>query len=154
LKKLFILLLITFNLLHAETEFSDPKPSMDNPRKIVFPLNTTDEDEIDHLLSVSNNVLKFYGMDNCNIVIVCYSKGIKLLIKNKAFLGKKGFKHKDIPKRVAALMMNDVEFIACNNTMKTYDINQSDLIEDIEVVTSGVSELVEKQLDGYTYVRP
>jgi len=148
MKKLLILFTLFLSFVGAETELAEPKPSMDNPRKFIFPLTSDDENEISHLLSSVNNVIKFYGVDNSEVVIVCYSKGIKATLKEPKF------KDKELKKRVLALMTYDVEFVACNNTMKTYKIKENDLLEDVEVVTAGIVELIERQLRGYTYIRP
>ena len=129
----------------SETEFAEPKPSMENPRKFVFPITTWDKAEINHILGSANNVIKFYGVDNTEVVIVAYSQGIKSLLK-----------HHDnkIRKRVQSLMTYDVEFIACGNTMKTLKIDKKELLDGVEVVTAGIVELIERQLRGYIYIRP
>jgi intracellular sulfur oxidation DsrE/DsrF family protein len=64
--------------------------------------------------------------------------------------------HRDleIKKRVEALMTYEVEFIACGNTMETLKIDKSELIDDVEIVTAGIVELIERQLRGYIYIRP
>ena len=136
------------SFLSAETEFSEPKPSLMNPRKFIFPITSGDEKEISHVLSSASNVIKFYGVDRCEVVIVCYSQGIKSLLKKAYFFDK------DIQKRVRSLMTYDVEFIACNNTMKTYKIDKKELLDDVEIVTAGIVELIERELRGYIYIRP
>jgi len=137
-------LLLMVGLLFAETEFADPKPSIDNPRKIVFPISKGDDVSINHVLSSANNVMKFYGPEKVQIAIVCYSQGIRALLK----------KEKKIAVRVRALQTYDVEFIACGNTMRTLKIQPKDLIEDVEIVTAGIVELVERDLKGWVYIRP
>ncbi|WOE71102.1 DsrE family protein [Hydrogenimonas thermophila] len=140
-----ILLFMTFFVLSfADTEFAEPKPSIDNPRKIVFPITKGDDESINHVLSSANNVMKFYGPENVNIAIICYSKGIRTLLK----------KEKKIAVRVRSLQTYDVEFIACGNTMRTLKIKPEDLIEDVEIVTAGIVELVERDLKGWIYIRP
>ncbi len=149
MKRLLVLVVVLFSFLGAETELTEPKPSMVNPRKFVFPITTADENEISHVLSSVSNVVKFYGVDKCDVVVVAYSKGIKSLLKESNFFDK------EIQKRLKSLMMYDtVEFIACNNTMKTYEIKEKDLLKDVDVVTAGIVEIIERQLDGYIYVRP
>ena len=140
---LSVILICTF--LSAETEFADPKPSLENPRKFVFPITKNDRHEINHVLSSANNVIKFYGVEKTEVVIVAYSKGIEAVMN-----------HRDlkIKKRVEALMTYDVEFIACGNTMKTLKIDESELIDGVEIVTAGIVELIERQLRGYIYIRP
>jgi len=145
MKKFLALLLLMLTLSFAETEFAEPKPSMDHPRKFVFPITTWNRDEINHILGSANNVIKFYGVDNTEVVIVAYSQGIKSLLN-----------HRDnkIRKRVESLMTYDVEFIACHNTMETLKIDKKELIDGVEVVTAGIVELIERQLRGYIYIRP
>ena len=145
MKKLFILLLLIMSFLSAETEFAEPKPSMENPRRFVFPITKWNRDEINHVLGSANNVIKFYGIDNTEVVIVAYSQGIKSLLARR---------DTKIRKRVEALMTYDVEFIACGNTMQTLKIKKEDLIDGVEVVTAGIVELIERQLRGYIYIRP
>ncbi len=138
-----VALLVGVIFLLADTEFAKPKPSIDNPRKIIFPITQGDDASIDHVLSSTNNVLKFYGPEKVQIAIVCYSKGIRVLLKKEKFAP-----------RVRALMMYDVEFIACGNTMRTKHIKREDLIDGVEIVTAGIVELVERDLKGWIYIRP
>ncbi len=141
-----VLMIVVFLLafVGAETEFAEPKPSIDNPRKIVFPITSGDDEAINHVLSSANNVLKFYGPEKVMMAIICYSKGIRTLLK----------KEKQIAARVRSLMTYDVEFIACGNTMRTKGIKKEDLIEGVEIVTAGIVELVERDLKGWIYIRP
>ena len=143
--KYFTLILLSLCILSfADTEYADPKPSFENPRQIVFSVTEDSPHALDHILSVANNVLKFYGADNVNMKIVAYSKGLKLLYKNNI----------SIAARVDALMQVDVEFIACGNTMQTYKIKEENLVEGSIIVTAGVVELLESVKSGWTYIKP
>ena len=103
----------------------------------------TDE-EINHVLSSANNVLKEYGPENVQMRIVAYYHGVRGLLK----------KEKEIAVRVEALMQYNVEFVACGNTLRTKKIDESELIEDTEVVTAGIVEIVERVKEGWIYIRP
>jgi hypothetical protein len=129
---------------YAETQFAEPKPSIDTPRKIVFSVTAGDDESINHVLSSANNVLKFYGPENVEMEIVAYYHGIRTLLKSE----------KDISVRVKALMQYDVKFIACGNTMETKKIKPSELIDGSEIVTAGIVELIERIKSGSTYIRP
>jgi intracellular sulfur oxidation DsrE/DsrF family protein len=149
MKKIVVLLVMMLSFLVAETQLSEPKPSMMNPRKFVFPITSVDEEEISHVLSSVSNVVKFYGVDKCEVAVVAYSKGIKAVLKDTDFFDK------EIQKRLESLKMYDtVEFIACKNTMDTYKITKKDLLKDVRIVTAGIVEIIERQLGGYIYVRP
>lgn len=141
----FTLILLSFCIMtFADTEFADPKPAMDNPRQIVFSITEGSPHALDHVLSVANNVLKFYGPENVEMKIVAYSKGLKLLYKN----------NRTTAIRVDALMQLEVEFVACGNTMRTYKKEEKDLVEGSVVVTAGVVELLESVKAGWTYIKP
>jgi intracellular sulfur oxidation DsrE/DsrF family protein len=148
MKKIWMLLIIMIGMVGADTEFAKPIPSIENPRQFIFPITSEDEQEISHVLSSASNVIKFYGPDKCEVAIVCYSRGIKAVLKKSYFFDK------DIQKRVRSLMTYDVEFIACGNTMQTYHMNKKELIEGVEIVTAGIVELIERQRSGWTYIRP
>jgi len=141
----FTLILLSFCILSfADTEYADPKPSIDNPRQIVFSVTEDSLHALDHILSVANNVLKFYGPEKVEMKIVAYSKGIKLLNRH----------NKATAVRVDALMQYDVEFVACGNTMKTLHIKKEDLVDGSVVVTAGVVELLESVKAGWIYIKP
>lgn len=128
----------------AETEFADPKPSIMNPRKVVFSITSGSDEAINHVLSSANNVLKFYGPESVEMEIVAYYHGIRTLLK----------KEKAFAVRVDALMQYDVTFVACGNTMRTKKIDQSELIEGSEIVTAGIVEMIERVKDGWVYIKP
>lgn len=55
---------------------------------------------------------------------------------------------------IAYLQKLHVEFVACNNAIRNYEIQLKELISGITVVPAGIIELVLKQQDGYAYIRP
>lgn len=148
MRKFWLIWLALLTFSFADTKFADPKPSILNPRQFVFPITTDDEYEISHVLSSASNVMKFYGPEKCEVAIVCYSKGIKAVMKEANFFDK------TIQKRLKSLMTYDVEFIACGNTMKTYHIDKKELLDGVDVVTAGIVELIERQIGGWIYIRP
>jgi len=137
------LLLVPFLLL-AETEFADPPPAIDNIRKMVFVISKGSDDEMNHLLSSVNNVLKYYGPENVEIKVVAYYHGLGILKKSSV----------DVRKRVEALMTYDVEFIACGNTMRTTHVTKEQLLDGVEIVTAGIVEINEAILKGYNCIIP
>jgi len=128
----------------AETQFAEPKPSIDHPRQIVFCITSADDESINHVLSSANNVLKFYGPEKVEMEIVAYYHGIRALLKSE----------KEIAVRVNALMQYDVKFIACGNTMETKKIKPTELIEGSEIVTAGIVEMLERVKSGWIYIKP
>jgi intracellular sulfur oxidation DsrE/DsrF family protein len=143
--KICFFFIISLNFVNAETEFTKPIPAIDNPRKILFPIASSDLKEVNRIISTVNNVMKFYRPENTEIIVVVYGQGIKSLLK-------KG--DSEVRKRIEALMTYDVVFIACKNTMRTLKIDKKELLDEVEFVTAGIVEIIERKLDGYTYITP
>lgn len=143
-----IRILFTFLLLQTlsfgDTVYAQPEPSIMEPRQIVFSINRGDDETIHHVLSSANNVLKFYGPEKVHMRIVAYYHGIRALLKSQ----------KDIAVRVDALQQYDVEFVACENTMRTKHIKKEELIDDVEIVTAGIVEITERVKEGWIYIVP
>lgn len=53
-----------------------------------------------------------------------------------------------------SIEMDDVSVKACSNTLAMFDLDESDLVDGVETVSSGVGELTRLQNDGYAYIRP
>lgn len=130
--------------LAADTVLADPKPSMDQPRKILLQLTSKDPRTINNLLFNVVNIQKFYGMDNVKIAVVAYGDGMQAYYK----------KTSPVRDRIVSLKLYDVEFVACGNTMSATGHKNTELIDGIEVVTAGIPEIVERTLRGWSYIRP
>jgi len=144
MKHWILLLALVLGVARADTEFAEPKPSFEHPRQIVFSITGGSDEEIHHVLSSANNVLKFYGPESVQMRIVAYYHGIRALLKSE----------KAFAVRVDALMQYGVEFVACGNTMRTKKIDESELIEGTEIVTAGIAEMIERAKEGWIYIKP
>lgn len=127
-----------------ETELSTPEPSFDEPRRVMLQLTSADETTINNVLYNAANIQKFYGMDEVEIMIVAYGPGMKALYS----------KSSPVKDRITSLQKYGVDFIGCGNTMDATDHTPEDLIDGVEWVQAGIAEIVERQLDGWVYVRP
>ena len=126
--KIFLFALLFNSLIIAETELVDPKPSIIEPRKIVLSIGSGKSEDIHHILGSANNILKFYGPEKVEMVIVAYYHGIKAVLLENI----------DIMKRVQALQLYEVEFVACGNTMRTKNIKEDKLLDDVSIATAGL----------------
>lgn len=142
--RFFISFIALAMVLLADTEFVDPKPALDQPRQIVFSVTEGSNEAINHVLSSVNNVLKFYGPEKVQMEVVAYAGGLKMLLKSNP----------KIAERVRTLMLYDVVFVACGNTMRTKSITEAQLIEDTEIVTAGIVEMIERVKAGWIYIKP
>ena len=142
--RIFLFICMISVALLSETKLAKPEPSFEKQRLVIFPIKSAQDEEIHHVLSIANNILKFYGPENIKLRIVAYYHGIRALEK----------KEKEIVSRIDALMQYDVEFVACSKSMETKKIEKKDLIDGIEIVSSGVAEIIEREQEGWNYIVP
>ena len=143
--KKVLLLMMTVVLSFAKMEYSDPKPTFDEPRKWVIKVNSNNLEHLNHTLDSVNNVLKAYPMDTLKVAIIFYSKGMRLI--------KKDADPKTL-ERIDALIQYEVEMVGCKNTMDTMKWTENDFIEDISYVQTGLAEVIERVAGGWIEVTP
>lgn len=140
----WIILVLASSLWSDDVRLAEPYPTMEQPRKVVMGISQGDDEAIHHALSTANNILKFYGPEKVHMRIVAYYHGIRTLLKGE----------KEIAVRVHALQQYGVEFVACGNTLDTKKIHDAALIEDVEIVSTGIAEVIERVQEGAIYILP
>lgn len=124
---------------------SDSKPFAE--ANIVLQLGDGDAETQARVINVANNLIKHYGgPDFVNIEIVAYGPGISLL-------------YPDNPnaERISSLLVSDVKFVGCMNTVETITRKtgkKPELIPATVPVKTGVAHLVERAGQGYVVIRP
>jgi len=119
----------------------------DDTRKVVIQVSTKDPLTQKIALNNAANVLKEFGPGNVLVEIVAYGPGLSILTK----------KSKN-SKRVKSMAFNeDLQFSACNNTMKKIKKKKGKfpkLTKGVKIVPAGVVRIMELQEKGYSYIRP
>ncbi|MGB5919336.1 DsrE family protein [Arcobacter sp.] len=140
-KIILVVLLAVFSF--ASSTFSDPQPTFDKPRKVVFQIYNSDLSVVNNNLNGIYNILKEYPSDTIKIVVVVYGNGMRAL--------KKDYDKKTLT-RISSLMQYDVEFIGCKNTMESMHWKEDDFIDGVSYVQAGIVELIERKVSGYVGV--
>jgi intracellular sulfur oxidation DsrE/DsrF family protein len=90
------------------------------------------------------------AMPNTKIVVVALADGVDFLLT-----GAKDPRGNPYEPMIDDLVMQGVEFRACNNTLVARKIERSRLHADVAVVDSGVAEISRLQAtEGFAYVKP
>jgi hypothetical protein len=112
-------------------------------RKVVF--QVTDEDTKKWNLTLVNalNVIAALGKHNVAMEIVVYGPAIDMLRIES-----------EVAPRVDEVIANGVKVVACENTMRGAHIVPADMLPNISFTRTGVAYLMEKQEEGYSYIRP
>ncbi|MBV8924372.1 MAG: hypothetical protein JOZ74_03275 [Bradyrhizobium sp.] len=130
--------------LHAQQVPLQDKPFAEH--KIVLQLSDNDPRKQALVISVANNLLKFYDPDKVAIEVVAFGPGIDLLRSDNA--GRK---------QVESLIAQGVRFDACLNTVDTIERDSGkrpDIIAAATPVQVGVAQILLLTENGYTLVRP
>ncbi len=114
--------------------------------KLVIQMNKKNAELQSEVLSNIVNISKFYGIDNVEIELVAYGPGIWFLTKESEFR-----------KRIESLMLQDVIFTACGDTIKTIKRDRGidiKLIDGVNVVKNGIPRMMWLQEHGFSYLSP
>ncbi|WP_258238932.1 DsrE family protein [Arcobacter sp. CECT 8985] len=138
--KKIILIIMLGVFCFARSNFSEPIPTFDNPRKVIFSIHTADLKKVNATLGSMYNIQKEYPAESLHMVVVAYGKGLRILRKDF---------DKATKTRIKSLMQYDVEFIGCKNTMDSMHWKEKDFLDGVEFVQAGIAEIIERKVAGY-----
>ena len=120
---------------------ADGAPAGKAAEHVVFQISEGDAFKQKLLLNNVANLLEHGEPDQ--VEVVAYGPGLRL------------FAH-DNPRsqRIQSLMDRGVTFTACATTMRVKDKDLADLVAGARKVPSGVAHLVQRQAQGWGYLRP
>ena len=87
---------------------------------------------------------------SAKIVFVTYGPGVDFLLEDAK-------DHRDDPYDYAVLRLVErgVDFRVCNATLTARKINKTELLEEVKIVPSGISEIARLQVkEGFAYLKP
>lgn len=111
--------------------------------KMVIQVSDNDSGKWNLALNNASNIQKDLGKDNVELEIVAYGPGINMLKLDS-----------EVGNRVAEAVESGVKVMACQNTMRKAKLNKEDMLSSVGFVPSGVVEIMQKQQQSYTYLRP
>jgi uncharacterized protein len=111
--------------------------------KVVMQVSDADPAKWNLALNNAKNVQTDLGAGNVDIEIVAYGPGIGML-KAESVVGN----------RVGEAMAAGVKVVACENTLQAQKLTRADMLPKIDYVPAGVVELMQKQQQGWAYIRP
>ena len=94
-------------------------------------------------LNNAKNVQNDMGKDNVELEIVAYGPGIGMLKADS-----------EVSNRVSEAVDAGVQVVACENTMRGQKLTKADMNAKTGYVQAGVVEILQRQKQGYAYLRP
>jgi uncharacterized protein len=111
--------------------------------RIVIQITEDDSKKWNGILANIHNIQDELGKAKVAIAVVAIGAGLDMLMADS--LAANG---------VQDALAEGVEFVACENTMKGRKIKKDDLIEGIGYTRAGYVEIVRRQQQGWSYLRP
>ena len=94
-------------------------------------------------LNNARNLQSDLGAANVEIEIVAYGPGLDMLKRDST-----------VATRVDEALTSGVKIVACENTMRAQKLTQPDMLPSIGYVGAGVVEIMQRQQQGWSYLRP
>lgn len=111
--------------------------------RIVIQINEDSVRKWNDVLINIHNIQVELGPKNVAIAVVAIGPGLGMLTAES--LAANG---------VQDALAAGVEFVACGNSMKAQKVAKEDLIDGVTISVAGYVELMKRQQQGWTYLRP
>lgn len=118
---------------------------------VAIHVNDSDKSVMNMALNNAQNVAAYYEAQGDEVVIelVAYGPGLQMFVEGGSPVGERI--------KAMSLELENMTFAACGNTLRKMSEKagaEVKLMEEAQVVPSGVVRLIELQQQGYAYVRP
>lgn len=115
------------------------------PHRVVMHLNSGDEKVQRGALNNIKNLYQALGRERLTVELVVHGAGLPFLIKNRTTSAAELTDLKQI---------YDVQYTACSNTMKAMNVMREDLIDEVDDTVPAMVRLMERQEQGWAYIKP
>ena len=126
--------------LAAVVNAQQPAPPQN---RVVVQVSDADPAKWNLALNNARNLQADLGAKNVEIEIVAYGPGIGML-KSESIVGN----------RVGEALGAGIKIVACENTMHAQKLVKADMLDGIGYVGAGVVEIMQRQQQGWAYLRP
>jgi intracellular sulfur oxidation DsrE/DsrF family protein len=112
--------------------------------RVIFHIDEPSKGRADQVLMNITNLLDDLGQDEVEVELLANGGGVRAVAKGSE--GAAG--------QIEVLAERGVHFVACQHSLEHLGMQREDLLDLVDVVPAGVSELVTKQAEGWAYIRP
>ena len=111
--------------------------------RILVQVSDADPGKWNLALNNARNLQADLGERNVEIEIVAYGPGINMLKAESV-----------VANRIQEALGTGVKVLACENTMRGAKLQKDDMVDGIGYVAAGVVEIMQRQQQGWAYLRP
>ena len=133
--------LLTAVMLIASPAFGQTAAAPAN--RVIMQVSDNEPLKWNLALNNARNLQADLGASNVEIEIVAYGPGIGML-KSDSVVGN----------RIGEALGTGIKLAACENTMRGQKLQKGDMLGGISYVGAGVVEIMQRQQQGWAYLRP
>jgi uncharacterized protein len=144
---LLFLACTAFMMLGQPTWGADAEvaPESSRPHRVVLHLNSGDEKVQRGVFNNIKNLYQEFSPESLTVELVVHGAGLPVLIK----------KGTPFAADLSELRKTyGVHYTACSNTMKTLKVTREDLIDEVGDTVPAMVRLLERQEQGWAYIKP
>ncbi len=139
-RRLILAAFVAFPLAFAQPALS-AEPATKN--RIVIQVNEDDGKKWMAVLVNIRNIQAELGAKNVVVAVVAIGPGLGMLTAESVAAND-----------VQDALKTGVEFVACGNSMQAQHVARDDLVDGVKVAKAGYVELMKRQQQGWSYLRP
>lgn len=127
---------------HHGMHYADESQQVHRNRVVI---QVSDGDPARWHLALNNakNLQSDLGAQNVDIEIVAYGPGLSMLKVGSP-----------VAPRIDESVLSGMKIVACENTMTSQNVKRSEILPGVSFVPAGVVEIMRKQQEGWSYLRP
>ena len=116
--------------------------STGKPHKVIIAVSSGDKDDWNTVMGNTRNLINGVKPDPIEVEIISFSGGINMIKSDSP-----------VAEDIKKLQDMGVKFTACQNAMRFHKLELKDLVPGAIPVPSGIVEVVEKQEQGWIYIK-
>lgn len=117
----------------------------DRVHRVVMHMNSGDEKVQRGALNNIRHLYQEVGRESLQLELVVHGAGLSLFTKHTTALG---------PELAQLKTEYGVAYTACSNTMKAMKVTRGDLIDEVGDTVPAMVRLMERQEQGWAYIKP
>jgi uncharacterized protein len=114
-----------------------------NRHQVILQISDDNVKSWQTTFNVVNNLTATYGRENVDIEVVAFGDGINALTFDSKAAG-----------RIQGAAAQGAKILACENSMRRFELSKQDMAPDVDYVRAGVQRIVERQRQGWVLIRP
>ncbi len=118
-------------------------PGTSTHNRVVIQVSDNDPGKWNLALNNAKNLQVDLGAANVEIEIVAYGPGLNMVKSGSA-----------VSNRIDESVMAGLNIVACENTMANQKVTRAEILPGVNYVGAGVVEIMRRQQQGWSYLRP